>query len=260
MTNRRFDRLMPEAYSETMEILAEVRRLRPDWLRPQPDSVFFTRSRNDWSRKMGGFWVRCEQFPDEEAGRVLAMEGSLLKQAGDQIRDARKEMMETGWKSNPPMDKTLAALPHPVAGWNGEMVEAWRVESWAGVTYALSRPGNPYRDWMAPFVDLDAGLLHSAAWVEFWLHLVSAEALPRQWMRWGHAFAQRFRKVSPGSGGDNQLFSYLMETDIVVTADKAFLDILEECRPFAPCPLPVGKLVPAGGEGVQAVLGFLSAI
>lgn len=259
MTNHRFERLMPEAYSESMEILGEVRRLRPEWLRPSPDQRFFTRSRNDWSRKMGGFWVRCARSPETEALRVQMAEGSLLKQAAEQIRDARKEMMEVGWKANPSMDKTLASPLHPIAGWNGEMVEAWRIESWNGVTYALSRPGHAYRDWISPFVELDDGLLNSAAWVEFWLHLVSAEALGRQWMRWAHSFAQRFRKVTDGSGADNQLFTYLLETDVVISADKAFLAILDECRPFAPRSLPVGRLVPAGTPGVEAVLSILQS-
>ena len=39
MTNRRFERLMPEAYNEAMEILAEIRRLRPDWLAPIPTTL-----------------------------------------------------------------------------------------------------------------------------------------------------------------------------------------------------------------------------
>jgi len=258
MTNRRFKRLMPEAYSEAMEILGEVRRLRPDWLRSEPDKDFFVRSRNDWSRKTGGFWVRCSRSPGEEAQRLQTLEGSLLKQAAEQIKGARKEMMGVGWKANPSMDKTFAALPHPVSGWNGERVEAWRVESWAGVTYALSRPGNPYRDWIAPFVEIDDGLLNSSAWVEFWLHLASREALSRQWLRWAHSFAQRFRKVTDGSGADNQLFTYLLETDVVITADKTFFDILEECRPFSPHPLPIGRLVPAGAPGVASTLDFLT--
>jgi hypothetical protein len=37
------------------------------------------------------------------------------------------------------------------------------------MTYALGRQGNAYRDWVAPFVELDNGLLSSAGWVEFWL-------------------------------------------------------------------------------------------
>jgi hypothetical protein len=63
MTNSRFHRLMPEAYSESMEILHEVERIRPDWLRDAPDMQFFNRLRNDWTRKTGGFWVRCARSP-----------------------------------------------------------------------------------------------------------------------------------------------------------------------------------------------------
>jgi hypothetical protein len=76
-------------------------------------------------------------------------------------------------------------------------------------------------------------------------------------MRWAHAFAQRFRKVTSGSPGDTQLSSYFIETDVVITADKALIEILEECRPFAPRQLPAGKLVPAGAPGVSTLLRFL---
>ena len=55
MTNVRFHRLMPEAYSESMEILREIERVRPDWLRKTPDLRFFNRLKKDWSRKTGDF-------------------------------------------------------------------------------------------------------------------------------------------------------------------------------------------------------------
>jgi hypothetical protein len=126
------------------------------------------------------------------------------------------------------------------------------------MTYGLSQQGNPYRDWMAPFVEFDDGLLDSAAWVEFWLHLADKRALPRQWVRWAHSFAQRFRRVNPGSPGDTQLSVYFIETDVVRTADRALLEILEECRPYAPCQLPEGKLVPAGAPGVADLLRLLA--
>jgi NAD(P)-dependent dehydrogenase (short-subunit alcohol dehydrogenase family) len=46
-------------------------------------------------------------------------------------------------------------------------------------------------------------------------------------------------------------------TDVLVTADKVFVDIVEECRPYAPCQLPACRLVPAGAIGVGMVLDFL---
>jgi len=187
------------------------------------------------------------------------MEGQLMEKARVEAEAARKEMIEIGWKRNPSMDKTLGAFHEPRTGWNGQMVEAWRLDALVGLTYALARQGNAYRDWIAPFIELDDGLLFSPAWTEFWLHLAQTNSLPRTWMRWAHSFAQRFRKTTPGSPGDTQLFTYFVETDLVITADKALIDILEECRPYAPCQLPAGRLVPAGAPGVEALFESLKA-
>ena len=77
-------------------------------------------------------------------------------------------------------------------------------------------------------------------------------------MRWAHSFSQRFRKVTSGSPGDNQLFAYLLETDVVITADKVFLDILEACRGDSPCTLPEGKRISANREGVVALIEYLA--
>ena len=259
MTNSRFHRLMPEAYSESMEILREIERIRPDWLRTAPDLRFFSRLKKDWTRRTGGFWVRCERSPRSEARYVAELEGGDLERAKTDAQLARKEIIDKGWRRNPPMDKTLWGFNHPVPGWRGDMVEAWRIDSLLSMTYSLARQGHAYHDWMAPFVELDDGLLRSAAWAEFWLYLTDKSALPRQWMRWAHSFAQRFRKVSPGSPADTQLSTYFVETDIVITADKALIEILEECRPYAPCQLPDGKLVPAGGPGVTNLLRLLES-
>jgi hypothetical protein len=259
MTNSRFHRLMPEAYSESMEILREIERIRPDWLRDTPDIQFFTRLKNDWTRRTGGFWVRCARFPASEAQFLRDAEGEMIAGARAQVQLAREEMINSEWKRNPPMDKTLGGFHGPVPGWSGEMVEAWRWDSLTSLTFGLARRGNPYRDWIAPFVELDEGLLVSAGWAEFWLHLADKHAMPRQWMRWAHSFAQRFRRVTPGSPGDTQLFTYFLDTDVVITADKALLNILEECRPYAPCPLPKGKLVSGCDPGVADLLRLLAA-
>jgi hypothetical protein len=259
MTNARFDRLMPEAYSESIEILQEIKRVRPDWLRDVPDIQFFKRLKNDWLRKTGGFWVRCARSPASEANFLSGVEQEMIEGAKVEAKLARQQVINSEWKRNPPMDKTFAGFYRPVSGWNGEMVEAWRCDRLVRLSYELARHGNPYRDWIAPFVELDDGLLASAAWVEFWLHMADKRAMPRQWMRWAHFFAQSFRKVTPGSPGDNQLFTYFLDTDVVITADKALLDILEECRPYAPCGLPDGYLVPAGALGVEGLLRILEA-
>lgn len=255
MTDRRFVRLMPEAYSEAMEILSEIRRVRPEWLREQPEMAYFERLRRDWSKKVGGFWGRCARSPSEEARRLQQIEDPIMLEGGRwQAEVARQEIRASEWRKNPPMDKTLAGFREPVAGWRGDMVEAWRLDSWAGLTFALERRGNAYRDWIAPFVELDHGLLESPQWLQFWLYDAATNALPRQWMRWAHAFAQRFRRVTSGAPADTQLATYFIDADILITADKAMLDILEECRGFAPCPLPIGVKMSGSSAGVEKIL------
>lgn len=257
MTNARFERLMPEAYSESIEILEQIEQLRPDWIRKNPDVEAATRLLKDWTRKTGGFWVRCARQSSTEARRIQLLEGSMIEDALGQAHTARKEMMEGGWKRNPPMNLTLGAFSKQIPGWNGQAVEPWKIDAMTALGRHLQQSGDAYRDWILPLVDIDSGLLFSPAWTEFWLHLVRAEALPRQWLRWAHSFAQRFRKVGSGSVADTQLFTYLLDTDIVITGDKAFTEILEECRNYAPCTLPKAQLVPAGSEGVLALFRLL---
>jgi hypothetical protein len=170
---------MPEAYSESMEILQEIERVRPDWLRDAPDVQFFNRLKNDWTRRTGGFWARCARSPESEARFLSDVEGEMIEGARVKAQLAREEMINSEWKRNPPMDKTLAGFHWQIPGWRGEMVEAWRWDSLIGFTYGLGRQGNAYRDWIAPIVELDDGLLASAPWVEFWLHLSDKRAMPR---------------------------------------------------------------------------------
>lgn len=257
MTNRRFQRLMPEAYSESIEILREIERARPDWLRKVPDLESFNRLKKDWTRTRGGFWARSERSSERSARHVSQVEGSMMDDARTEAHASRKEMIAAKWTHMPPMDTMLAGFPTPLLGWRGDLVEAWRIDSFLYMTRALAHKDHPYRDWISPFIELDSWILHSRDWVEFWLYLAHKNALPRQWLRWAHSFVQRFRKVSQGSPSDAQLFTYFIETDIVITADKALVDILEECRPYSPCKLPEGKLVPAGAFGINILLRLL---
>ncbi len=205
--------------------------------------VAFAPSRNQAPRQLG------EGLLDEPP-RLRRHGGTIFRETQDGPgHEAAALCSELGEKR--------AGFDGPVPGWRGDMVEAWRVDSLTILSFGLAQQGNAWRDWIAPFVELDEGLLHSPAWAEFWLYLTDRHALPRRWMRWAHSFAQRFRTVTRGPPGDAQLFTYFLETDVVVTADKALIDILEECRSYAPCDLPDGKLVPAGAPGVEELLRML---
>lgn len=212
MTNSRFYRLMPEAYSESMEILREIERARPDWLRDEPDLLVFKRFKKDWARKTGtkGFWARCERSPQTEAHYVSVLEEGRMEVARTDAHVSRKEMIEAKWTSMPPMDTMLAGFEAPLPGWRGDFVEAWRVDGFLPMTYALSRKDHAYRDWITPFVELDNGILRSGDWVEFWLYLTDKSALPRQWLQWAIPSLRvfgRLLKVRPVTRSSSRILS-----------------------------------------------------
>jgi predicted nucleic acid-binding protein len=66
ITMENWKRVMPETYFETSEILGEIRRLRPEWLRARPDRSKYMRIYHDW-RSKNGAWRRARDTPSSEA-------------------------------------------------------------------------------------------------------------------------------------------------------------------------------------------------
>lgn len=258
MTNRNFVRLMTEAYSESVEILREIAKVCPEVFRKEPHFAKFERQRNDWTHKLNGFWSRCKSDVPSEAHFVSTLHDDFFKKAHEQTLFVRHEMNAQGIKEMPPLGGIMASLQQGTVGWNGKKVEAWRFESLNSINYHLAQGEGAYYDWLSPFIQIDHRFLRGREWISFWLHGAKKENLPRQWLRWAHSFSQRFRKVTSGSPGDNQLFAYLLETDVVITADKVFLDILEACRGDSPCTLPEGKRISANRQGVVALIEYLA--
>jgi hypothetical protein len=101
MTNRRFHRMMPEAYSESMEILQEIKRVQPDLLRDKPDLHRFNREKKDWMRKAGGFWDRCVCSPERQAGFVGQAEREMIPDASS-VLPGPKGSDKRGFEENAP--------------------------------------------------------------------------------------------------------------------------------------------------------------
>ena len=234
-------RLMPETFSETKEILAEIRRLRPGWLRKTPNRGDYMRLIHDWKSRNGGMWQRARDTPSREAGFIDQLGGDNLQTARDEAQRIRKEVKEMGIKKPPPLDKVYSTPQVPFLGWKGDAVAAWRGHAFLSVTPALNDPAHPYTSWLDADVDVRAMLSDSAGWVSFWFYDVGLHAVPRCWLRWAFDYLQAFRKVTDGTPCDTQLATYLPEADIVLSSDGGFIDRIEECRKYAPCFLPIAE-------------------
>lgn len=73
--------------------------------------------------------------------------------------------------------------------------------------------------------------------------------MPRFWLRWAFEHLRLFHKVTDGTPGDAQLATYLLEADVVVSADKNFLRITDAVRPYARFSMAKTKRVAAEKRG-----------
>jgi len=234
-------RLMPETFSETKEILAEIRRLRPQWLRKKPDRRLYMRIFHDWRSRNAGMWQRAKDTPSKEADFINQLGGAELRRARDEARQSRKEVDEKDIKKPGPLDKVYSRPLVPLPGWKGDRIASWRVHALGSVTPCLTASEHPYTTWLDAEVDVRRMISDSAGWVSFWFYDVDVHAVPRCWLRWAFDCLQSFRRVTDGTPCDTQLATYLLEADVVLSGDWGFIDRIQECRKYAPCALPIAQ-------------------
>jgi hypothetical protein len=113
---------MPETFSEAMEIVGEIRRLRPSWLRITPQRGEYMRIFHDWKSKSGGMWRRARETPSREAGFIDQLGGAELKAARHDAQNSRKTVNEYGAKEPVPLDKIYFTGPLAIPGSKGGAV------------------------------------------------------------------------------------------------------------------------------------------
>jgi hypothetical protein len=257
MTLSLWKRLMPEAYSEALEIRAEVRRVRPEWLKPEPDLTWFNRVRHDWTRAKGGNWDRIRIHPKF----LESLEEGVTSRSREQAYRQREGSLSWSpkWRTASLM-KVMAEPAKPLNGWNGTAVEAWRFAALTVFTRSLqTEDHHPYFDWLGGDIELDMMLFQSESLAKFWLHDVETVNMPRHWLRWSFEFLQRQYAVSDGTPVDAQIGTYLVDANLFLSADKTMVRIAEKCRDDAPFPLAASVRVPGGSACVEAVLEQLRA-
>ena len=256
MTLPHWKRLMPEAYSEAEEIRSEVRRVRPEWIRPRPDMNWFNRVKHDWIRAKGGTWDRiraCPELLDEvDDGITKPSRGAAYLMREDSMSWSPK------WRTAP-LTKTMSEAAAPMKGWNGTPVEAWRFDALTAFERALQGKHHPYFDWLGGDIDLDMLAFEQVSLRTFWLHDVATVNMRRQWLRWAFQFLQRQYAVSDGTPVDAQIGCYLVDVDLLLSADKTMVTIAKKCNEDAPFDVAESLRVPGGAACIDAVLEQLHA-
>jgi hypothetical protein len=252
---------MPEAFSEAEELKTEIRRARPHWVRSQPDLAWYRRLRFDWIRREGGFWSRARTAPEKEHAAITGLGRDTLEQAREHALEQRKAQLFSDRKLYGASLKDIKASPiGSLDGWDGEPVEFWRFSGMQVFSAALRDPSTTYFEWTAGEINLSLALGNPADWSRFWLYDLRLQRMRRCWLRAAFEFMQAYHKVTDGTPVDAQLATYLVEADIVISADKTFVMMAERCHQEAPFATAKGEVVPGGAEGVNAILARISEL
>lgn len=260
LTRPAWTTLMPEAYEESSEFLEEVRRLRPEWLRRSPVCPVRERNRIDWLPTKGSFWDRVRRTPHRAAEHVRSIELDTMDVARNGAHRWREEARDAGWTVHgTDVTSIVARYEHPLPGWDGSDVPAWRVSSlsWASRAFLTT----PYSDWLGELVDFRHGqLVRDASWHKFWLHDVDAARTPRWWIRGACEILQSVRTVTGGTPGDQQLATYMFSCDYFITHDRVFADILERCRQAASSKMGIIAWVSSDGMPSKRALEAIGGL
>jgi hypothetical protein len=252
-------RLMPEAFSESEDVRAELYRLRPSWFRASPDLRLFHKNRADWQ---GAFWWRVRRSPDAVARHIGVLGNARLEQARAESKTIREETRRAGhtidtfrWNS------AEAVFAGPTPGWDGKPFEAWRSQSvarwWEDLVLGRSAT---VQDWLTPWIDVPAIRSDQSSWTRFWTREIEVAAVPREWIRWAMAQVQATRTWSNGTPGDNQISTYLLDVDLAISTDKVFVDLAGRMRAHSPAPLAEVHRAPAGSGTLDAVVTLIHEV
>jgi len=256
LTHPRWTRLMPDAFHECLEIKSEISRLRPEWIWAHKNTASQEKIRHDWTRLHGGFWDRARRDTHGERERIDV--GGAIETARTAAREARKYGSSLHVDFRDAAFQTInVQFKTPIPGWTGEAVEFWRFDALANFFTAMHSSGHPYIDWLDGEINLRMVLQRAAELTHFWLHEVDKTRMPRHWLRSAFEFQQQFHKVTDGTPCDAQLGSYLVDVDLMLSADKNLVRMAKRCEREAPFTMAHSRAIPAGVDAVGAVMDAL---
>jgi hypothetical protein len=249
ITGRDASRSHPSTEARQMadEVVSEIRRLRPKWLRTFPETSKLPVLENFWTKKI---WQEAAADPSLVADRMKAV--PEMDQAGEHVYATQQFNKEAfiesdasaNWEVEPSVDLSVDPnneLETYRRGWDGERVAFWRVDSamtWRDVALRGGRSPlhKTLHDWLAPWVRSDLLRRERESWNRFWYYEIDGAMMPRNWITSLMPWAQILTKLGEGNPRDIQHAAYLYDADIFFTADRRYAASLEHLRPWSPVP------------------------
>lgn len=274
--------LPTEAQLQGAEVVANVRRHRPHWLRQRPDTSEITKWENFWRRRV---WqqarrelptlaARREDFRSTDpAHDHLVRVQSANKAAYEETKREARRTGESAVQLDAVHDLLVEFSPNApasvTAGWNGRPIDAWRHEIatiwWHGLVTVprrarKTRDDTTLLDWVFPWVKPGSIASDRSSWNSLWYYEADITSVPRNWLHWAVFTAQLTSKAgdkAPGNPVDAQHASYLPDADVFITADRRYAAVLAHVLPHAPVSVPIVRLVDAQGDVIEQIRAFV---
>jgi hypothetical protein len=233
ITQKKWRRLKPEAWLESDELIHEIHKHRPQWLKRNSKPEYRKRLEHDWTRGSGGAWDRARVNTLQLSEYLLDEESEMLARSRSKVLQDRQKALDSGIAAeNIRLDKKLSLrLNGP-----GYEIDAWRACTYFYYSKALADGNTAHAEWLQTLVDIKQ-MLNDPGWITFWHREVTASCLPRAWIRFAMEQLAPYSAVNNGTPCDVQIATYWADCDYFVTADKRFFRLAEICRKHSPSAL-----------------------
>jgi hypothetical protein len=247
---------------EVDELIAEVRRLLPDYIRPFPVTKRINTLRHWWKNDIWSEALNPHSSLHQQVKNSAKFERERFALQQDEMKKSLK-----GWdpiKTKP--SHIEAQFPSDDRRFWGlvdfsRKYQPWRVDSMFWYNYsledaALSTSNNDRTivDWTDPWITIDAFLEDKKRLYKFWLEEVEISRMPRNYTRWAMNFLQPLRKIGSGNSLDVQHSAYLIDADIFFTCDRRYYDCLKIIYNDRVVPIAKPILLPANIENALELI------
>lgn len=241
MMASRYWRKLP-ADSVAMELVDEVRRLRPEWLRSIPKTDRLHSFRDYW---MKVYWREARMEPE----RILERLAKLTAEDDAEVEIARVQaankaawpFLEGDLKSAALAANTAEDHPDPDPrsrlGWPADTpVLLWRVSArdvmWAtlgreAAGHLIGYGDKTQEDSLGAYVDLKAMRKDRESFNRFFLFDIEGWNVPRSWWQGTVEVLQLGKRLANSNGMDAAHAAFLPDCDYFLTTDKRFHDIVK---------------------------------
>lgn len=252
-------RLMPDSFLQCEDVKREMIRAHPEWELKSKNLNLFRSLRYDWLRTKGGFWEKVRNSPEKVAKDYNRQDSEKLAVARFQSREIRRTLSEKGGRmfDSPSLREWSGSWRNAI---DDELVktDAWRVFALTVWSNMLSEE-TVLKQWLGCEINVELLTSYGALdFIGFWQAEAREDRVPREWIRAVVYGIQSERKVTDGNPTDSAIATHAVDVDLIVSADKNFVAMLNRIQDDAPCKTAYGVLVQAGRACIDELLHLIS--